>query len=238
MISKTDLQVLILCGGRGERLKPLTEQVPKPLVEINGRPMLSYLLSYFKGRGMTKFVIAVGYKADVIGDFFQTHHGDLEVRLVDSGDADIIKRIQDALPHISGDFILCYGDTLADVDMPALIDYHHSHPAPMTITTYPLQSQFGVLEIEASGRVRSFVEKPVLDKWINIGYYYFARESFDYLFNYNNFAHFLKDVTSKGLMYGFKHSGIHITVNTITELQDAQRNITRFVDSNHLVIDG
>jgi len=233
--SHNDFKILILCGGKGERLKPLTESIPKPLVQINKLPILSYLISYFKRFGFKKFVIAVGYKSEAIIEYFENEHQDIEVEIVDSGIVDIIERIKDALQYISGDFILCYGDTLADVDLHALIRFHQNHDTDVTITSYPLQSQFGVLEISEEQKVVSFVEKPILDKWINIGYYYFNHRIVDQVMKHSRFVDFLQGVTVDGNLYSYQHKGVHITVNTINELQDAERNISLFLNNSREV---
>ena len=139
---KKTVTALILCGGKGERLRPLTESIPKPLVRIRGRPILSYLLDHVKKFGIENVVIATGFQAEKIGVFFQENHRDLTVTIVNSGDVDIIERIKACAPHIAGDLILLYGDTLADVDFNRLQEFHYSHQAQSTITLYPLKCQF------------------------------------------------------------------------------------------------
>jgi glucose-1-phosphate cytidylyltransferase len=225
-----DLKVLVLCGGKGERLKPYTENVPKPLIRIKDRPILSYLLSHFESYGFHKFVIAVGYKAETVIEYFEREHRDIQVEFVDSGDANIIDRIKDSSKYISGDFIMSYGDTLADVDLDGLIRFHQRHDGDVSLTCYPLQSQFGVLEIADTGKVTSFVEKPVLDKWINIGYYYFSERIMSQVNKHQTFLDFLHQITSEGNLYSYRHKGTHITVNTVKELQEAETNITRVVE--------
>jgi glucose-1-phosphate cytidylyltransferase len=150
------------------------------------------------------------------------------ISFVDSGDVDIIKRIQDAAEFMPGDFIMCYGDTLADVDLNKMIDFHHSHDGILTMTSYRLQSSFGILDIVKSGKVMAFQEKPVLDKWINIGYFYFSQECVHHINASSSFVDFLHERIARQEMYSFKHRGIHITVNTITELRDAENNIANF----------
>ena len=223
----SDLKVLILCGGKGERLKPLTENVPKPLIKIKGRPILSYLLFHFESYGFRKFVIAVGYKSGAIVRYFRQNHRNLQIEIVDSGAADIIQRIKDSAGYLTEDFIMSYGDTLADVDLDRLIRFHQSHEGDASITCYPLQTQFGVVEMSGNGRVASFLEKPVLDKWINIGYYYFNRRIISRADRHKKFLDFLHDIIEEGSLYAYKHRGVHITVNTIKELQDAETNITQ-----------
>ncbi|MFC1857947.1 NDP-sugar synthase [Thermodesulfobacteriota bacterium] len=228
MTAENDLKVLILCGGKGERLKPLTESLPKPLVKIKGRPILSYLLTHFKSYGLEKFVIAVGYKARRMVEYFEKEHQSLQIEIVDSGDVNIVKRIKDAATCLTDDFIVSYGDTLADVNLNDLIQFHHSHSGGVTITCFPLQSQFGILETDGNDRVTSFVEKPVLDKWINIGYFYFDRCMIDQVMAHRSFVDFLKDVAQSGNLYCYRHRGVHITVNTIQELGEAENNIAFF----------
>ncbi|MCX5829706.1 MAG: sugar phosphate nucleotidyltransferase [Deltaproteobacteria bacterium] len=222
------IKVLLLCGGKGERLSPLTSRIPKPLVPINGTPILNYLVTYFEKHGLRKFIIAAGYKSDKIYEYFKNNHKNLEIQIIDSGDVDILTRIQAVSEFIPGDFIMCYGDTLADVDLNKMIDYHHSHDGILTVTSYPLQSSFGILDIGETGKVMSFMEKPVLDKWINIGYFYFSKECVRHINDSLSFVDFLNERIARGEMYSFKHRGLHITVNTITELRDAENNIASF----------
>jgi len=223
-----DLKVLILCGGKGERLNPLTNKIPKPLVPINGIPILTYLINYFEINGFKQFVITAGYRSKEIIEFFRKNHTHLDIEIVESGDVDIIKRVQDAASLLSGDFIMCYGDTLADVNINKMIQFHQNHNGLMTITVYPLQSSFGILDIGDSGKVISFIEKPVLNKWINIGYFYFSSQCVPFLKNNLYFVNFLEDQVNQKSIYAYKHRGIHITVNTITELIEAEKNIHRF----------
>lgn len=222
------LTVLILCGGKGERMSPLTDRIPKPLIPISGIPILTHLITYFERFGFKKFIVAAGYRSASIFEYFERNHRNLSVEIIDSGDVDIIKRVQDAVPHISGDFIMCYGDTLADIDFNKMIDYHHNRDCILTITSYPLQSSFGILDIGESGKVMSFMEKPVLDKWINIGYFYFSKECVCHIKDSLSFVDFLNERIARGEMNSYKHQGIHITVNTITELRDAEKNISSF----------
>jgi len=223
-----DLTVLLLCGGKGDRLQPLTQDTPKPLVPLRGRPILDYLVSSFVRFGFRRFVVAVGYRAEKVVAYFEENHRALEVRIVDSGDVDIVARIREAARGIDGDFIVCYGDTLADVDIPALIGFQRGHPGALAITSHPLQTQFGLLEIEADGRVSEFREKPVLDKWINIGYYCFPQSLVPKLEGHADFVSFLRERVAQGELYSFRHTGLHITVNTLTEYHEAEKNIGRF----------
>lgn len=225
---KKSVSAVILCGGKGERLRPLTESIPKPLICIKGRPILSYLLDHVRKSGIVDVIIAAGFQAEKIHAFFRDHHRDLAVRIVDSGDVDIIERVKACAPHIAGDFILLYGDTLADVDFNRLQEFHHSHGADATISLYPLASQFGLAELDRDGYVTSFREKPVLDQWINIGNFYYNNTVLAWMKDFSSYARFLEYLGSQRKLKGYKHRGIHITVNTLRELEDAEEKIDEF----------
>jgi glucose-1-phosphate cytidylyltransferase len=222
------LKVLLLCGGKGERLRPLTDVTPKPLVKIRGKPIIHYLISHFEKFGVRDFVVATGYRADQFEEYFLKHHRHLNIEMVNSGDADIVQRLKDCRNKLPGDFVICYGDTLANVNLSELISFHRSTSQPVTMTTYPLQTQFGIVDIDENNLVSSFVEKPVLDKWINIGYYIFNNEFLSALDEYSSFVNFLNSVVSQKKLSAYRHRGVHITVNTLKELDEAEENITSF----------
>ena len=225
---KKSVTALILCGGKGERLRPLTESIPKPLVHVKGRPILSYLLDHIQKFGIDDIVIAAGFKADKIEEFFRHNHRGLVVKIVDSGDVDIIERIRACAPHLRGDFILFYGDTLADVDLQKLQAFHLSQDAKATITLYPLKSQFGLATLDGDSNVTRFEEKPTLDRWINIGNFYYANEVLSWMKDFSSYAIFLEFLGREKKLKGYKHDGVHITVNTFRELEDAEQNIHEF----------
>ena len=220
--------VIILCGGKGERLRPLTQTIPKPLILIKGRPILAYLLDYLKKFNLMEIVVAAGYRADKIRDYFEGNHKDFKVTIVDSGDVDIINRIKDCSHLITDDFYVFYGDTLANVDLLQLQSFHHQENAKATITLYPLRSQYGLVEIDDDSVVIEFKEKPVLDKWINIGSFYFNYEVLGWMSEFTCYADFLEFMGSDRKIKGFRHYGTHITVNTIRELEEAEENIHEF----------
>ena len=226
---KKRVTALILCGGKGERLRPLTESIPKPLVHVKGRPILSYLLDHIQKFGITDIVIAAGFKAEKIREFFQDHHRGLSVTIVDSGDVDIVERIKACAPHLEDDFILFYGDTLADVDLQGLQDFHFAHRAQATITLYPLKSQFGLATLDADANVTRFEEKPTLDRWINIGNFYYPKAAVSWMQDFSSYAAFLEFLGNEKRLKGYRHEGVHITVNTFRELEDAEQNIHEFL---------
>ena len=141
-----DLSAIILCGGKGMRLRPLTEDAPKPLIEINGQPILYYIVSHLLKYGVNKIIIASGYKSNMIESFMSENFSDIDYCIVDSGDAAIIDRVRDCIPKVSKDFILCYGDTICDININELISFHQKASDGVTITSYPISIPFGVLK--------------------------------------------------------------------------------------------
>lgn len=221
------LQAILLCGGKGERLRPLTADLPKPLVPVNGKPLLGHIVEHAQKHAVKSFVAAVGFKADKIKKYLEQDLG-LTVEFVDSGDVDIVKRLADCAPLIKGDFLVLYGDTLSNVDLDELAAFHRSRPEKVTITVWPLRSQFGLLDVAEDGKVVSFKEKPALDKWINIGYFYFEQEALSWMKGFTHFEAFLSHLVAQGQLNAYRHKGVHITVNTIKELEEAEENIGRF----------
>ena len=219
---------VILCGGRGERLRPLTEEIPKPLVLLEDRPILSYLMDHLRKFPVGKVVAAAGFQAEKIRLFFQKNFQDMAVEVVDSGKADILQRILSCANHLAGDFMVLYGDTLADVDLSALQSFHRSHRAQASMCVWPLQSPFGVVDLDAQGVVTRFREKPQLDSWINIGNFYFDHGSLEKMALHRTFVEFLENLAMEGQIRAFPHRGSHITINTLLELEQARNEIHLF----------
>ena len=112
-----DLTAIILCGGKGLRLRPITNDTPKPLIDINNKPILSYVIKHLRKHGINKFLIATGYQSNKIKKFMEETYSDLEYKLVDSGDTGILARVKDCIKNINSDFLLCYGDTISDINL-------------------------------------------------------------------------------------------------------------------------
>lgn len=198
------MKTVILCGGLGTRLREETEVKPKPMVTISGRPILWHIMKIYAHYGHGDFVLCLGYKGNVIRDYFyhyeiqnrdftitlgsrdiQTHgehsETDWKVTLADTGEktntGGRIKRIGRYLG--SGPFMATYGDGVADIDMDALLAFHQQHDKLATVTAVHPSSRFGELTIE-NGMVTIFREKPqVQEGWINGGFFVFERQVLD-----------------------------------------------------------
>jgi glucose-1-phosphate cytidylyltransferase len=224
-----NVTAVLLCGGKGERLKPFTDTLPKPLVPLNGRPILHHLLQYLARSGVARFAVCTGHMAGAIERYLAEHADPAwKVACVNSGDASMTDRILDARPHIAEQALICYGDTLANVDLAALRAGHREHGALATVTVHPLRSPFGVVHFDDDDRVASFAEKPVLPYWMNIGFILCEREAFRFLKPKSDMIAFLSGLAAAGALYVHKHSGKHLTVNDEKDRTAAETEIATF----------
>lgn len=218
---------IILCGGKGMRLRPLTIDKPKPLIEIADKPILFHIVNHLIKSGITKYYIATGYKSEKIRAFMLKEFKDLDYQIIDSGDVDIIYRIKECLKVLDDDFILCYGDTLSNVNIKKLIKYHNDSPDKVTVTSYAVSIPFGLMELSKNGLVKSFKEKPILKDSINIGYFYFDIAMRGIINKNRKLVSLLEYLVKNKRLKAYQHDGIHITINTLAELEYARKNISK-----------
>jgi glucose-1-phosphate cytidylyltransferase len=176
--------VVILCGGRGTRLRERTESVPKPLVEIGGRPILWHVIQIYAAQGFERFLLATGYLGEVIEEFAaaQRWPDGVEVQCVDTGpDTPTGGRIARLGGRIGGGtFCATYADGVADIDLDRLLAFHRGHGQPATVTVVRPDLQWGVAELDGD-TVSGFVEKPRSEHWINGGFFCFEPAVLDHL---------------------------------------------------------
>jgi glucose-1-phosphate cytidylyltransferase len=178
--------VVILCGGRGTRLQEHTQEIPKPLVEIGGMPIVWHVIQLYAVQGFRRFLLATGYKGELIEQFAaaEAWPQDVVVQCVDTGrQTQTGGRIKLLEPLLSEDETFCatYADGVADIDLEALLEFHRAHGALATMTVVRPQLQFGVTELDGEDRVTGFIEKPRSEHWINGGFFCFQGEVLRYL---------------------------------------------------------
>jgi glucose-1-phosphate cytidylyltransferase len=176
--------VVILCGGRGTRLRERTESVPKALVEIGGRPILWHVIQIYAAQGFDRFLLATGYMGEAVEEFAAAERWPEGVRVeaVDTGlDTPTGGRLAALAEQLQGQrFCATYADGVADVDLDALLDFHQAQGALATITVVRPNLQWGVAEL-AGDEVTGFVEKPRSEHWINGGFFCFESGVLDYI---------------------------------------------------------
>jgi glucose-1-phosphate cytidylyltransferase len=177
--------VVILCGGRGTRLRERTETVPKALVEIGGRPILWHVIGIYAAQGFRRFLLATGYLGEMVEEFVAAERwpAGVEVECVDTGvETPTGGRIALLGKRLGGEsFCATYADGVADVDLEALLAFHRGEDTLATMTVVRPHLQWGVADLDDDGRVAGFVEKPRSEHWINGGFFCFEPAALDYL---------------------------------------------------------
>lgn len=220
--------ILVLCGGRGERLKPLTNKIHKSLTKIGNKTILQHLVEFFQKNKLKKFIFTTGYKSQQIKNYLKKNFINLEHNVIDSGNANIIDRLKDVYKTKSVDTIICYGDTLANINIKKYFNFLKKNKNKIILTIYRPEIKFGIISLGKNNIVSNFQEKPKLNLWINIGYIYMPKIMINSLKKSNDFVKFLqKEIKKKNVVF-FKHSDLHITVNTLSELDEAKKSIKNF----------
>lgn len=242
--SISGMQTIILCGGKGTRLKEETEYKPKPMVEVGGKPLLWHIMKIYMHYGFNEFILALGYKGDLIKDFFLKwpttfnnftlesatnkitildgrEKEDFKVTLVDTGEETLTGgRILRCAPFITGDeFMLTYGDGVSDIDIDKLLDFHHKQGTLGTVTGVHKKSRFGLIEAhKKSGLITQFAQKPTLKEFISGGFMVFKRGALDY-FTDNFMEEGLSKLTDAKQLSMYEHTGYWEAVDTYNELE-------------------
>jgi glucose-1-phosphate cytidylyltransferase len=222
--------VVILCGGRGLRMHGEADALPKPLVEIGGRPILWHVMSFYAAQGFRSFVLCLGHGGERIREAIETldivtaveeptgarAHG-WEVVFADTGVATAtggrVARIADLVRR--GTFCLTYADGLADVELQSLLAYHRSHGRAATMTVVRPLSPWGVVELDGDGLVAGFREKPPLESWVNGGFFVMEPRSLGYLGSEDVLEERpLESLARDGELVAYRHTGFWQCMDT------------------------
>jgi glucose-1-phosphate cytidylyltransferase len=238
------MKTVILCGGLGTRLAEETNLKPKPMVEIGGKPMVWHIMKSYEQYGFNDFILALGYKGEVIKDYFLHYHarqsditihlknGDLsysnptaenwKISLIDTGANTMtggrIRRLKDILKD-QGTFMVTYGDGVSDVDKEKLLAFHHAHGKLATVTAVRPPVRFGELFIEKDS-VTQFQEKPQAGEgWINGGYFVFEPAVLDLITDDSIMLERepLEKLAQMGELKAFMHKGFWQCMDTIRD---------------------
>ena len=216
------MKVAILCGGKGIRAFPFTECMPKPMLPVDGSPIIVQLIKSFIAQGCHEFVLAAGHLKNVMDDYFEGKDLNADITIVDTGEnADTGQRIFSCQPYLGDSFLATYGDGLSDVPVHGLVDFHRRHGRLATLTAVPLMTQYGVLDADDRGYVRSMREKPVLrDHWINAGFMVFNKRVFDYWTGTNLERDVLPRLIEMGELYMYRHEGFFKSMDSYKDQQE------------------
>jgi glucose-1-phosphate cytidylyltransferase len=211
--------VVILCGGRGTRLREHTQTIPKPLVEIGGRPIVWHVIRIYAEQGFRRFLLLTGHRGELIEAFVRKDRlpPGIQVECVATGeDTPTGGRLARAADRLSGGrFRLTYADGVADVDLAAQGDFHASHGALATMTVVRPELQFGVAQIGGDGIVEGFTEKPRFDGWINGGFFVFEPGVLEHVRDDSVLERDpLERLAAAGELRGFRHTGFWDCMDT------------------------
>lgn len=252
------MKVVILCGGVGTRLREETEFRPKPMVNIGGRPILWHIMKYYSQFGYKNFVLALGYKGDMIKNYFchyELMNNDVtielgkpdetcihyvhdeagwKITLADTGEKSLKgARLKKVEKYISDDiFMMTYGDGIANVDLDSLVGFHKTHGKLATVTGINPASRFGELRVDGNC-VESFSEKPQNgDSLVNGGFFVFNKKIFSYLVSDDSCdleIGPLEQIAKEGQLMVYKHRGFWACMDTLRDME----YLNRIWDNGH-----
>tara|TARA_B100000795_G_C22773956_1_gene429163 strand:- start:611 stop:1381 length:771 start_codon:yes stop_codon:yes gene_type:complete len=238
------MQLVILAGGKGTRISEETHFLPKPLIEIGGRPIIWHIMKYYAEHGIKKFVICCGYKAEVIKEYFtnyglhasdmtidiaknsityhKRHYEDWQVTLLDTGlETQTGGRLKKISKYLKDTFCFTYGDGLANVNIKDQIKFHKKHKKLATMTIVKPKGRFGAVELEGN-KIIKFLEKPAGDgSWINGGFFILEKKVLQYIKDDETSWEDepLKELTKDKQLIAYKHKGFWHPMDTLRDKQ-------------------
>jgi glucose-1-phosphate cytidylyltransferase len=247
-----DCPVVILCGGKGTRLREETEYKPKPMVEIGGLPILIHIMKTYSKYGFKKFILALGYKGDVIREYFHSmdlmdndvtlnladrskdivHQNgskkyDWEITFANTGlEAQTGARVKKIEQYVkTSHFLLTYGDGVSDININSLVNFHLEQNTIATLSGVKPPARFGLLEIEGN-KVKKFKEKPIMDEYVNGGFYIFSKSIFSKLSEDDSCIleqEPLSSLADEGQLSIYKHNGFWHMMDTHKDFLDLNK---------------
>ena len=243
------MKVIILCGGMETRLKEETEFKPKPMVLIGNKPIIWHIMKYYTYYGYNDFILALGYKADYIKDFFLNQKAftsdftlktknhttkfylnhridvdDFTITFVDTGletqPGERILRCHNYIPASDALFMVTYGDGVTDLNLNDLIRFHKKQNTIGTVTGVHPRSKYGLVQLGKNNIVSGFQEKPVLSDWVNGGFGIYDKRAFDYFKPGETEHPALMRLAKEKQLSLYKHNGFWFSVDTYKEYED------------------
>ncbi|MBT3697394.1 MAG: NTP transferase domain-containing protein [Gammaproteobacteria bacterium] len=212
------MKVIILAGGYGTRLGEVTDLIPKPMVEIGGKPIIVHIMELYANYGHTDFYIALGYKADVIKNYFNNITSPWNINMIDTGLDTLTggrcKIISKSIGNETS--FLTYGDGLSDINIDKLLKFHKKNQKLITVSAVHPSARFGELDLDGD-RVLAFKEKPQLQRgWINGGFFVVEPGFFNYIDNPNVMLERepIEKATLDSELYAYKHEGFWQCMDT------------------------
>ena len=212
------MKVVLLAGGFGTRLSEYTSSIPKPMIKINGKPILFHIIKFYAKYGFRNFYIALGYKGEVIRKFFKKKIPGLNINLIDTGKNTMtggrLKRLEKYIGNEA--FMMTYGDGLCNVNLNKLLKFHKKNKKMATLTAVRPPARFGAIKLK-NQYVNYFKEKSSLDEgWINGGFFVIEPEFLKFIKNDNTYLERepLENISKRKQLVAFKHKGFWQCMDT------------------------
>ena len=214
------MKVVILAGGKGTRISEYTKILPKPMIKIGSRPILEHIINYYIKFGFKDFIIASGYKHEVINNYFKKKNFSAQINVIDTGVQTLTgSRLKRLSSELKETFMLTYGDGLSNLNLNNLLKFHKKNKKKITLTAVHPPARFGELSL-SKNMVTSFKEKPQLQKgWINGGFFVVEPEFLKFIGNKNVMLErspLTKAVKTKNLA-AYKHNGFWFCMDTLRD---------------------
>jgi glucose-1-phosphate cytidylyltransferase len=221
------MKVILLAGGLGTRISEETSDKPKPMVKISGKPILWHLMSIFAEQGITEFIVAAGYKSEVIHEWAKTIKEPWSIQSLDTGlDTQTGGRILECMKSVPGERVLAtYGDGLGNVNIKSLLDFHEHQGKKATVTAVRPPARFGVLESQ-NGLVTRFGEKNQADSgWINGGFFVLEPDIANYIHSLSEpfESGALPRLVEEKQLVSYHHNGFWQPMDTLREKLDLEK---------------
>ena len=215
------MKVVILAGGFGTRLPEYTDTIPKPMIKIGEQPILEHIMNSYSKFDFKEFIIALGYKGELIKEHFKSHKNKWKVNLVDTGQNTMpggrIKRLKEVIGNET--FMLTYGDGLSNINLKELLEFHKKNKKIVTVSAVRPPARFGFIKFK-DDKVLSFKEKSKLDVgWINGGFFVMEPKFLDYIKGDSTYLERepLEKIAKEGNMCAYKHSGFWQCMDTLRD---------------------
>ncbi len=195
---------------------PETLELPKPLLPVGDSPVLAHVMEIYADQGYTDFVLAAGFKAELVWKFAQSLPASWRVKVVDTGEeTNTGGRVLKVREQLGDEFFLTYADGLGDVDLDALLTFHHNHAGAATVTTVSLPSPYGTFDLDDDNHVSAFQEKPKLDDHlINAGFFVMDSRVFDLWVGEDLERDVLPGLAEGGELFAYRHNGFWKSMDT------------------------
>tara|TARA_B100000795_G_C22786728_1_gene434974 strand:+ start:831 stop:1538 length:708 start_codon:yes stop_codon:yes gene_type:complete len=223
------MKVVILAGGKGSRISQYTQKIPKPMIRVGNIPMLTHIMRFFKFYGFNEFIIAGGYKINIIKKYYKNSKEFKSLKIIFTGENSMTGgRVLKLKKYLKNEdsFFMTYGDGITNINLKKLFNFHKKNNKIATVTAVRPPVKFGELEIDKKSMVKSFIEKPQVQKgWINGGFFILNKKIFNYIKNSSTVfeSEPLSKLSKNKQLIAYKHKGYWKCMDNLNEKKQLEQ---------------